>query len=206
MVRHLHDETMASDADNYAISKAFAMTTGVKQECVFAPILFSLILSAMLTDVYCDERLRIRIDYSTDGHILNSRRMQAPTRLFTTTIHEKRSKDWRSHLEAGRIAVAKVKRTVRKSQAPSIHNVATQSHPTSCTVNDHFARGSAYSVILGPTTAIAASKNTPAPTSTSAPTLTNVDSNPRVTLPPATATYIISATTTERNHLYHHRQ
>nr|VZI38482.1 unnamed protein product [Spirometra erinaceieuropaei] len=87
MVSHLYDETMASVADDYVISKAFAMTNGVKQECVFAPILFSLIFSAMLTDAYCDERLRIRIGYSTEGHLLNSRRIQAPTRLFTTTIH-----------------------------------------------------------------------------------------------------------------------
>ncbi|BHF75324.1 hypothetical protein SprV_0501842000 [Sparganum proliferum] len=41
--------------DNGAISEAFAVTDGVKQDCVLAPTLFSLISSAMLMDAYRDE-------------------------------------------------------------------------------------------------------------------------------------------------------
>ncbi|VDM00392.1 unnamed protein product [Schistocephalus solidus] len=67
------------------VSEAFGVTNGVKQGCVLAPNLFSLMFSAMLMDAYRDEPPWIRITYRTDGHLLNSRRMQAPTRVSTTT-------------------------------------------------------------------------------------------------------------------------
>ncbi|VDM06311.1 unnamed protein product [Schistocephalus solidus] len=61
---------------------------GVKQGCVLAPTLFSFMFLAMLMDAYRDEQPGIRIAYRTDGHLLNSRRMQAPTRVSTTTVHD----------------------------------------------------------------------------------------------------------------------
>nr|VZI29243.1 unnamed protein product [Spirometra erinaceieuropaei] len=42
MVRQLHDGMMARVTDNGAVSEAFAVTNGVKQGCVLAPTLFSL--------------------------------------------------------------------------------------------------------------------------------------------------------------------
>ncbi|VDL85730.1 unnamed protein product [Schistocephalus solidus] len=51
--------------------------TGVKQGCVLASTLFSLRFSDMLMDAYLEEQPGIRIAYRTDGHLLNSRRMQA---------------------------------------------------------------------------------------------------------------------------------
>nr|VZI47341.1 unnamed protein product [Spirometra erinaceieuropaei] len=50
MVRQLHDGMMARVTDNGAVSEAFAVTNGVKQGCVLAPTLFSLMFSAMLMD------------------------------------------------------------------------------------------------------------------------------------------------------------
>ncbi|VDM05938.1 unnamed protein product [Schistocephalus solidus] len=44
--------------------------------------------SALLMDAYRDEQLGVRIAYRTDGHLLNSRRMQAPTRVSTITVHD----------------------------------------------------------------------------------------------------------------------
>ncbi|BHF78751.1 hypothetical protein SprV_0602186600 [Sparganum proliferum] len=70
--------------ENGAISDAFAVISGVKQDCIIAPSLFGLMFSVMLVDVYRGER----IDYRTDGHLLNSRRMQVRTRLSATTIHD----------------------------------------------------------------------------------------------------------------------
>nr|VZI37915.1 unnamed protein product [Spirometra erinaceieuropaei] len=67
MVRQLHNGMMAQVTDNRAVSEAFAMTNGVKQGCVLAPTLFSLMFSAMLVDAYHDERPGIRIAYRTDG-------------------------------------------------------------------------------------------------------------------------------------------
>ncbi|BHF79614.1 hypothetical protein SprV_0702273500 [Sparganum proliferum] len=79
---------MARVTDNGAVSEAFAVTNGVKQGCVLAPTLFSLMFSAMLMDAYRDERPGIRIAYRTDGQLLNQRRMQFQSRVSTTTVHE----------------------------------------------------------------------------------------------------------------------
>nr|VZI01340.1 unnamed protein product [Spirometra erinaceieuropaei] len=40
----------------------------------------------MLMNAYHDERSRISIDHRTDGHLLNSRRLKAPTHLSKTTF------------------------------------------------------------------------------------------------------------------------
>nr|VZH92147.1 unnamed protein product [Spirometra erinaceieuropaei] len=88
MVRQLHDGMMARVTDNGAVSEAFAVTNGVKQRCVLAPTLFSLMFSAMLMDAYRDEHPGIRIAYRTDGHLLNQRRMHFQPRVSTTTVHE----------------------------------------------------------------------------------------------------------------------
>ncbi|BHF60259.1 hypothetical protein SprV_0100322200 [Sparganum proliferum] len=88
MVRQLHDGMMARVTDNGAVSEAFAVTNGVRQGCVLAPTLFSLMFSAMLMDAYHDERPGIRIAYRTDGHLLNQRRMHFQTRVSTITVHE----------------------------------------------------------------------------------------------------------------------
>ncbi|BHF71723.1 hypothetical protein SprV_0401478300 [Sparganum proliferum] len=88
LVRQLHDGMMARITDNGAVSEAFTVTNGVKQRCVLAPILFSLMFSAMLMDAYCDERPGIRIAKRTDGHLLNQRRMHFQSRVSTTTVHE----------------------------------------------------------------------------------------------------------------------
>ncbi|BHF59316.1 hypothetical protein SprV_0100227300 [Sparganum proliferum] len=88
VVRQLHDGLMARVTDNGAVSEAFAVTNGVKQGCVLAPTLFSLMFSAMLMDAYHDERPGIGIAYRTDGHLLNQRRMHFQSRVSTTTVHE----------------------------------------------------------------------------------------------------------------------
>nr|VZI27076.1 unnamed protein product [Spirometra erinaceieuropaei] len=88
MVRQLHDGMMARVTDNGAVSEAFAVTIGVKQCCVLAPTLVSLMFSAMLMDAYRDERPGIRIAYRTDGRLLNQRRMNFQSRVSTTTLHE----------------------------------------------------------------------------------------------------------------------
>ncbi|VDL92357.1 unnamed protein product [Schistocephalus solidus] len=77
---------MARVTNNGTASEAFAVTNGVKQDCVLAPTLFSLMLSAMMMDTYRDEQSGIRIAYRIDGTPLNSRCMQATTRVSTTTV------------------------------------------------------------------------------------------------------------------------
>ncbi|BHF62196.1 hypothetical protein SprV_0100517700 [Sparganum proliferum] len=79
---------MARVTDNRDVSEAFAATNGVKRGCVLAPTLFSIMFSAMLMDAYRDERPGIRIDYRTDGQLLNQRRMHFQTRVSATAVHE----------------------------------------------------------------------------------------------------------------------
>ncbi|BHF74784.1 hypothetical protein SprV_0501787200 [Sparganum proliferum] len=88
MVRQLHDGMMACVTDNGAVSEAIAVTNGVKQGCVLAPTLFTLLFSAMLVDAYRDEPPGIRIAYRMDGHLLIRRRMHFQSRVSTTTVHE----------------------------------------------------------------------------------------------------------------------
>ncbi|VDL98895.1 unnamed protein product [Schistocephalus solidus] len=88
MVHQLHDGMTAHVTDNGAVSEAFAVTNGMKQGYVLAPTLFSLVFSVMQMEAYRDEQPGIRIAYRTDGHLLNSRRMQATTRVSTGTVHD----------------------------------------------------------------------------------------------------------------------
>ncbi|VDL93803.1 unnamed protein product [Schistocephalus solidus] len=88
MVHQLHDGMTARVTDNGMVSEALAVTDGVKQRCVLAPTLFSLMFSAMLMDAYCDELPGICIACRTYRHLLNGWRMQAPTGASTTTVHD----------------------------------------------------------------------------------------------------------------------
>ncbi|VDL85992.1 unnamed protein product [Schistocephalus solidus] len=88
MVRQLHEGLTAGVTDNGAVCEAFAVINGVKQGCVLAPTLFSLMFTAMLMEYYRDEQPGICIAYRTDRYLLNSRRMQASTRASTTTVHD----------------------------------------------------------------------------------------------------------------------
>ncbi|BHF58351.1 hypothetical protein SprV_0100130300 [Sparganum proliferum] len=74
-------------ADNGTVSEAFEVINGMKQGCVLTPTVFILMFSAMPMNVYPDEHPGILIVYRTDGH-LNSRHMQVPTRLSTTTVQD----------------------------------------------------------------------------------------------------------------------
>nr|VZI13380.1 unnamed protein product [Spirometra erinaceieuropaei] len=88
MVHQLCDRMTARITDNGALSEVFAVSNGVKWDCVPVPILFSLMFSVMLMDTYHDERPGIRIAYRTDDQLLNQWRMPFQSRVSTTTVHE----------------------------------------------------------------------------------------------------------------------
>ena len=66
------------------------MTNGVKQGCVLAPTLFSLMFSAMsqLTDAIRETSPGIPIRYRCDGKLFNPRRLQAVTKVKDTVIRD----------------------------------------------------------------------------------------------------------------------
>ncbi|BHF71989.1 hypothetical protein SprV_0401505200 [Sparganum proliferum] len=74
--------------DNGTISEAFAVTKGMKQGCIFALALFSLMFSATLMDAHRDECPGICIVHGIEGHLLNSRRMRKRTWLSSATVHD----------------------------------------------------------------------------------------------------------------------
>ena len=88
IVRQFHDGMLARVQDNGEASEPFSVTNGVKQGCVLAPTLFSLMFSAMLTDASSDSNVGIGIRYRYDGSLLNLRRLQAKTKVSTDTISD----------------------------------------------------------------------------------------------------------------------
>ncbi|BHF74094.1 hypothetical protein SprV_0401717800 [Sparganum proliferum] len=182
MIRQLGDGMLTPVTDNGDVSEAFAVTNGVKQGYVLAPVLFSPMSSA-----HRDDCPRIRIVYITDGHLLNSRHMQAPTRLPTTTVRDllfatppPESTGLEKSGETNRIAAVKSKRTIRKSQAPPIHNADTQPLSSMATMPTNVLRTSrprptSLDINDSTTPPAAATNNpvdTPAPIPTAATTTT----------------------------------
>jgi len=87
IVRLLHDGMMARVQDDGNSSEPFLVSNGVKQGCVLAPTLFSLMFSAMLTDAFADTDIGIGIRHRMDGSVFNLRRLKAKTKVKTDTIN-----------------------------------------------------------------------------------------------------------------------
>ena len=81
MVRQFHDGMQAHVQNDGEFSEPFEVTNGVKQGCVMAPTLFSMMFSAMLMDAFQDSDTRFPIRYRFDGNIFNLRRLQAKTKV-----------------------------------------------------------------------------------------------------------------------------
>ena len=81
MVRQFHDGMNARVQDDGDYSQPFPVTNGVKQGCVLAPTLFSMMFSAMLSDAFRNGDIGVGITYRTDGSLFNLRRLQAKTKV-----------------------------------------------------------------------------------------------------------------------------
>ena len=88
LVRQFHDGMLARVQDNGETSEPFPVTNGVKQGCVLAPTLFSLVFSAMLTDAFQYSDVGISIRYRYDGSLFNLRRLQAKTKVSKDKIND----------------------------------------------------------------------------------------------------------------------
>ena len=62
------------------------MTNGVKQSCVLAATLFSMMFSAILTDAFQDGDNGIPIRYRFDGKLFNLKRLQAKSKVQTDVL------------------------------------------------------------------------------------------------------------------------
>ena len=88
MVRQFHDGMQAHMQNDGEFSEPFEVTNGVKQGCVMAPTLFSMMFSAMLMDAFQDSDTGFQIKYRFDGNIFNLRRLQAKTKVQTDVLDE----------------------------------------------------------------------------------------------------------------------
>ena len=75
MVRQFHDGMQACVQNDGEYSEPFPVTNGVKQGCVMAPTLFTMMFSAMLADAFQDVDAGFPIRYRFDGKLLNLRRL-----------------------------------------------------------------------------------------------------------------------------------
>ena len=88
MVRQLHDGMNARVHDNGEYSKPFPVTNGVKQGCVLAPTLFSMVFSGMLSHAFQDGDSGVGFHFRTDGSLFNLRRLQAKTKVQKDTARD----------------------------------------------------------------------------------------------------------------------
>jgi len=88
MVRQFHDGMQACVQDNGVSSNPFAVTNGVKQGCVLAPTLFSMMFSAMLYDAFKNTSVGIPIKHRTSGKFFNLRRLKAKTKVQEDTVRD----------------------------------------------------------------------------------------------------------------------
>ena len=86
MVRQFHDGMQARVQNDGEYSEPFPVTNGVKQGCVMAPTLFSMMFSAMLTDAFQGVDAGFPIRYRFDGKLLNLRRLQAKSKVQTDVV------------------------------------------------------------------------------------------------------------------------
>ena len=85
-VRQFHDGMQACVQNDGEYSEPFPVTNGVKQGCVMAPTLISMMFSAMLTDAFQDVDAGFPIRYRFDGKLLNLRRLQAKSKVQTDVV------------------------------------------------------------------------------------------------------------------------
>ena len=88
IVRQFHDLMMAQVLDDGKASDPFPVTNGVKQGFILAPMLFSLMFSAMLTDAFRETSPGIPIRYRCDGKLFNPQCLQAVTKVKDTVIRD----------------------------------------------------------------------------------------------------------------------
>ena len=78
-----HDGMQARVQNDGEFSEPFEVTNGVKQGCVLAPTLFSMMFSAMLMDAFQDSDTGFPIRYRFDGNRLQAKtKVQIPRELI----------------------------------------------------------------------------------------------------------------------------
>ena len=88
IIRSFHEGMVARVQDEGQTSEPFWVTNGTKHGCVMAPLIFTLVFSAMLNDAFHDNDLGALIRFRTDGHIFNLQRLNSKTRTSKVLIRD----------------------------------------------------------------------------------------------------------------------
>ena len=88
ITRQLHEGMKGCVLYDGVQSGSFNINTGVKQGCVIAPTLFSILLAAFISLAAVDQAQGVGVIYRTDGELFNMRRLKAKTKVKATSIVE----------------------------------------------------------------------------------------------------------------------
>ena len=88
LVRLFHDNMTGQVLSNGEHSHTFAISNGVKQGCVLAPVLFNLFFTQVLLHAVKDLDLGVYIKYRLDGSLFHLRRLSARTKTLEKLILE----------------------------------------------------------------------------------------------------------------------
>lgn len=80
-VCQFHDGMIDQALDYGQCFSAFQVTSGVKQGCVLAPILFSMMFSIMLSENFSEDKSGIQVSYHTAGKLFHLKRLQDKTKV-----------------------------------------------------------------------------------------------------------------------------
>eukprot|EP00795_Rhopilema_esculentum_P006896 gene6896-12505_t len=72
--------------DNGQESRTFQVTNGIKQGCVLAPMLFSIMFTALFSDPFRSIQSGIQMQYKTDGKLFNLHCLQAITNVKVSVL------------------------------------------------------------------------------------------------------------------------
>ena len=75
IVYQFHDGMFAWVLDSGQCSHTFPATNGEELVCMLAPMLFSMMFSAMLSNVFNEDEHSIKVNYCTDGKFFNLKRI-----------------------------------------------------------------------------------------------------------------------------------
>ena len=88
MVQQFHDGMNAKVLDNGEYFQPLPVTNRVKQGCVLAPTLFSMMFPVMLTDAVRDGDIGVGFGYRINGKLLDPQRLQTRTKVHEDTARD----------------------------------------------------------------------------------------------------------------------
>jgi exonuclease III len=89
IVKSFHTGMEARVLDQGSFSNAFTVSNGVKQGCVLAPTLFSIMFAMLIRDAFKDvDKAGIFLQYRTDGGVFNLQRFRAKTKVMQAVSRE----------------------------------------------------------------------------------------------------------------------